>query len=178
VALVALRDRDDEAEVGVDHPLLRREVAALDALGERDLVGRGQQLVAAGLVQEQLEGIRRDCGRSGAGRLDGVLLGLRPQLDLALFERASQFVEVLPLDVVLEGERLELALLEEASLGGLVEQRLDVCKLEQLVQNDPLSYRGQLGDSSNARKARSAPSHLFKRYTGIAYSMRSRVKIH
>src|SRR5919201_3885269 len=32
MTLVALRDRDDEAEVGVDHQLLRREIAALDAL--------------------------------------------------------------------------------------------------------------------------------------------------
>ena len=38
VALVALRDRDDQAQVRVDHLLLRCEVAALDALRERDLV--------------------------------------------------------------------------------------------------------------------------------------------
>jgi hypothetical protein len=121
VALVALGDRDDEAEVGVDHPLLRGEVAALDALGERDLVRGRQQLVPAGLVEEELERIGRDRGRGVPGRLDGVLLGLRPQLDVALLERAPKVIEVLPLDVVLEGERLELALLQEASLGGLVE---------------------------------------------------------
>jgi hypothetical protein len=34
VALVALGDRDHEAQVRVDHPLLRREVAALHALRE------------------------------------------------------------------------------------------------------------------------------------------------
>src|SRR5205823_7491879 len=37
VALVLLRDRDDEPEVGVDHLLLGLQVAALDALGELDL---------------------------------------------------------------------------------------------------------------------------------------------
>ena len=31
--LILARDRDDEAQVGVDHALLGREVAALDALG-------------------------------------------------------------------------------------------------------------------------------------------------
>src|SRR5581483_7331331 len=37
VTLVALRDRDDEPQVGVDHALLRREVAALDTLRQLDL---------------------------------------------------------------------------------------------------------------------------------------------
>ncbi len=75
----------------------------------------------AGLVEEELERIGRDRGRGVPGRLEGVLLGLRPQLDITLFERAPKVIEFLTLDVVLEGERLELPLLQEASLGGLVE---------------------------------------------------------
>jgi hypothetical protein len=55
VAAVALRDVDDEPEVAVDHSLLRREIAALDPLRERDLLRRSQQRVAADLVQEELE---------------------------------------------------------------------------------------------------------------------------
>src|SRR4029453_16297565 len=55
VALVALRDRDDQAQVGVDHPVLRLEVALLDALRELDLLRRGEQRVAAGVVEEELE---------------------------------------------------------------------------------------------------------------------------
>ena len=39
---VVLRDRDDEAEVRLDHPLLRLHVAALDPLRELDLL-RGRQ---------------------------------------------------------------------------------------------------------------------------------------
>ena len=37
----------------VDHPLLRLPVAALDALRERDLLGRSQQLVLSELAHEQ-----------------------------------------------------------------------------------------------------------------------------
>ena len=59
VALVALGDRDHEAEVRVDHPLLRRRVAALDALRQRDLVRRGEQRVAAGAVHEQGQRVGR-----------------------------------------------------------------------------------------------------------------------
>jgi hypothetical protein len=75
VALIATRLRHDQAEVRVDHLLLRLEVAALDALRELDLLGRRQQGVLAGASQEQRERVRR-AGRleRGAGRdeLGGV----------------------------------------------------------------------------------------------------------
>ena len=58
VALVLLGDRHDEAEVGVDHQIFRFLVAVLDQLGQLHLLGGGQQLVAAGLVEEELEGVR------------------------------------------------------------------------------------------------------------------------
>src|SRR5581483_5838190 len=53
--LVALCDRDDEAQVAVDHAILRRHVTALDPLRQLDLLRRGEQRVAAGLVEEHLE---------------------------------------------------------------------------------------------------------------------------
>ena len=62
VTLVLLRDRDDEAEVRVDHPVLRPLVAALDLLRELDLLGGGQQRVAPGLVEEELERVGRHRG--------------------------------------------------------------------------------------------------------------------
>jgi hypothetical protein len=40
--LVTLRDRHDQAEVGVDHQVLHAFVAALDPLRERDLLVGGQ----------------------------------------------------------------------------------------------------------------------------------------
>ena len=52
---VALRDRDDQAQIRLDHLLLRPVVAALDPLRERDLLGCGQQLDPADLLQEQLQ---------------------------------------------------------------------------------------------------------------------------
>jgi hypothetical protein len=41
-AAVALGDRDDQAQVGLDHPPLGGGIAALDRLRERDLLGGGQ----------------------------------------------------------------------------------------------------------------------------------------
>src|SRR5207245_2440108 len=57
VALVLLHDRHDEPKVRVDHQILRALVSALDPLRELDLLLCGQQLVAAGLVEEELEGV-------------------------------------------------------------------------------------------------------------------------
>src|SRR5690242_16012375 len=59
LGLVALGDRDDEAQVAVDHPLLGSRVALLDPLRELDLLCGGQQRVPAGLVQEHLERVGR-----------------------------------------------------------------------------------------------------------------------
>src|SRR5207253_6400110 len=55
VPLVLLRNRDDEPEVRVDHSLLRHRVASLDRLRELDLLGRGLQRVAAGLIVDELK---------------------------------------------------------------------------------------------------------------------------
>ena len=85
VALIALRDRDDEAEVRIDHPLLRRQVTALDALRELDLLRRGEQREAAGVAHQQPERIGRDVRviglglDLGRGDLDAALLELGPQ---------------------------------------------------------------------------------------------------
>ena len=62
MTLVALGDRHDEAEVGVDHPLLRGKVAPLDALRELDLLARLEQRVPTSLAQEQLERVHRGVG--------------------------------------------------------------------------------------------------------------------
>ena len=74
---VVLRDRDDEPEVRLDHLLLRAHVAALDLLGQLDLLRGGQQRVPAGLAQEELQRVgrrlerrrRRRWGRRRASRL-------------------------------------------------------------------------------------------------------------
>src|SRR5207248_4038676 len=56
---VVLRDRDDEAEVRLDHPLLLLLVAALDPLGELDLLRGRQERMAPRLAQEELERVGR-----------------------------------------------------------------------------------------------------------------------
>ena len=57
---VVLRDRDDEAEVRLDHRLLRRVVASLDALGELDLLRGRQERHLADVLQKQLQRVGRD----------------------------------------------------------------------------------------------------------------------
>ena len=124
MALVALRDRDDEAQVGVDHLLLRGEVALLDALRERNLVGGREQLVPARGVHEELQRVERARDRRGRDR--PRLLGRLVAHDhVALFERGAKAGEVVLGQLVLVGQRLDVLLLDEAALGGLLEQTLD-----------------------------------------------------
>src|SRR5829696_7114311 len=52
---VVLGDRDDQAQVGLDHLLLRVEVAALDPAREVDLLLGGEQADLADVLQEQLK---------------------------------------------------------------------------------------------------------------------------
>ena len=54
---VALGDRDDEAEIALDHPMLRLDVAALDSLGQEDLLGRRQQPVGGDLREQDPEAV-------------------------------------------------------------------------------------------------------------------------
>src|SRR5688572_12699023 len=95
-AAVALRDRDDETQVRVDHALLRRGVAALDALGQHDLLRGREQAVPAHLGEEELQ------------RVEVGALGLKPcvvELERLLvggLELVSGFVLVLVLDQLVE----------------------------------------------------------------------------
>src|SRR3954454_123687 len=144
MTLVALRDRDDEAEIRVDHALLRGSVAALDALCEVHLVGGRQQLVAAGGVHEELQRVER-AGGSGSVAGGG---GLGAQDDIALFERGAQRRDVLLGELVLVGEGLELLLLDETALGGLLDKALgrrQVMQMNRVAQLNPFhSWWGHL----------------------------------
>ena len=94
---VALRDRDDEAEVRLDHRLLRRVVAALDPLGELDLLGGGEERHLADVLEEELQRVGRDLGlgRSQARSRSASCLGLGgDDLDLLLVERVVERVEL------------------------------------------------------------------------------------
>jgi hypothetical protein len=52
---VAAGDMDHKPQVRSDHPILRVEVAALDALGELDLLCGREQRILRGLLEEQLQ---------------------------------------------------------------------------------------------------------------------------
>jgi hypothetical protein len=72
---VVLRDRDDEPQVGLDHPLLRHWISPLDPLRELHLLRRAEQRMACGLTQEELERVGRRLGL-GSGGHDRHLLAL------------------------------------------------------------------------------------------------------
>jgi hypothetical protein len=46
---------DHKPQVRSDHPILRVEIAALDALGELDLLCSGEQRILGGLLEEELQ---------------------------------------------------------------------------------------------------------------------------
>jgi hypothetical protein len=77
VTLVALGDRDDQAKVRVDHPLLRLRVAALDSLRELYLLRRREESVPAYLLQVQLEAVGKTFVR-GHGATVGAAAGSSP----------------------------------------------------------------------------------------------------
>ena len=56
---IPLGDRDDEAEVRLDHLLLRDVVTPLDAFRQLDFLCRRQQVDLANVVQERLKRILR-----------------------------------------------------------------------------------------------------------------------
>src|SRR5215204_3014028 len=70
---ITLGNGDDQAQVRLDHPPFGGRVAALDGLREGDLLGRGEELVAPDVRQEELEAV----GRAGKNlRLRRRRLGL------------------------------------------------------------------------------------------------------
>ena len=125
MAAVALRDRDHEPQVRVDHPLLRDEVAPLDALGEGDLVGGGEQLVAADLVEEELQAVGGDTARGGRQVQVEAVVGVRRLVldqDLGLGQGGAEVLDGLVVEVVLERERLDLVGSNGASLLRLLQE--------------------------------------------------------
>src|SRR5262249_9222838 len=141
-AAVALRDRDDQSQVRLDHPPLGSDVAALDRLGEGDLLGRGEQLVASDVGEEELQAVGRADQNLGL-RLEGLLLGLRglavrlvdrlADLEADCLELTLELLGVLLAEVVLQNERLDLRGLDEAALLGALYECAGMLGFEQLV---------------------------------------------
>ena len=68
-AEVTLGDRDDEAQVGLDHVPLRGHVALLDPLRQRDLLGGGEQLDPADRAQVETKRVEARLDREVELRL-------------------------------------------------------------------------------------------------------------
>src|SRR5205823_631161 len=117
-------------------------IAPVDRLGESHLFGSGQQLVAADVGQEELEAV---CGAREhvlLGRLGGLLL-LRlllclecrlTHLEPDALELAGQFLDLVLVQVVLEGEGLELCRLEVPTLLGTLDECLGLVGIKQFVK--------------------------------------------
>ncbi len=109
------------------------QVAALDALGERDLLGRRQELVAPDVGQEELEAVGRSDDRVEIGLLRRLLLGLFrllallggsvTDLEADGLELARELLDVRLAEIVLDDERLELDRLDVAALLALLDER-------------------------------------------------------
>src|SRR4051812_5890204 len=149
-ALVAviLGDRDDQAEIGLHHLLLRVEVAALDAAREVDLLLRREQAHLADVLEEQLEAVRRHVRLEVDRRLRlaaaalvrrALLLGggdrgvdLLDQLDLGLLQVRVQLLDVRLVQVDLGHGGGDLRERQDAQLLPLEEQALDFFEFLQV----------------------------------------------
>jgi hypothetical protein len=103
--------------------LLRRQVAALDSLRERDLLGCREQLVAPRPVHEQGQAV----GRDEPGAVVEVDRRRRGDLDLACLELRPDPGELVVVELVLERKCLERALIDRAAILGVLEELVDRC---------------------------------------------------
>ena len=126
-ALVLLGDRDDQPQVGVDHPVLGVEVAALDALGELDLLVGRQQPVAADLVEEELQRVGGDAGERGVvdRRGLGLAAAVVAQVDPAGLELLVELADVVVLELERLGQLVDLAEVDAPALLASIEERRD-----------------------------------------------------
>ena len=129
MALVALRDRDDQPQVRVDHLLLGLEVAALDALGELDLLLRREQRIAADLAHEELDRVRGRHGevavhvRRGPGAGAPAVVA---QPDPAALDLLVEVLDLLVVELERLDEPVHLGVLEARMLLAAVEERLQL----------------------------------------------------
>jgi hypothetical protein len=99
--------------------------------------------VLAGRVHEQLERVERPRGRPAVTDIGGFLLGGGgAHDDVALFERDAERGDLVVAKLVLVRKRLDLLLLDEAALGGLLDQAVggrEVVQMNRFAQLNPSS---------------------------------------
>ena len=85
LVLVAPGVGGDEAQVGVDEQFLGVQVAALDLLGQVDLLGRREQGVAARVREQLVDCLGDECvGRTEVDALDRAVQPVRRRLGCAV----------------------------------------------------------------------------------------------
>ena len=133
---VALRDRDNEPQVRLDHLPLRDLVAALDPLREDDLLRRRQQPMTADVGQKELQtvaGTRQPFGL--IHDILGLLLGSRfPHLEPYPLKLASEILDLRVSELMLDHERLQLGRFDPAALLPRLDHRLPGLTRQQLGQ--------------------------------------------
>ena len=137
LALVPLGDRDHEAQVRVDHPLLRLGVAGLDALGQLALLLAGQQRVAADLVEEDLHRVGRRLGElavGGAGRRHADARAVVEHVDAALGQVRVQLGHLVVVEAGVGRHLAELADVDAALLLAGRDQRLQLGAVPETVR--------------------------------------------
>ena len=118
---VALGDRDDEAQIRLDHRLLRLVLAALDPLRELDLLRGGQQRHLADVLEEELQRVGRDLARLFHFRFRLVALH---DLDLELVECRVELVHLTRVEIELVQRARNVVCDQLAGLLAGVQQRL------------------------------------------------------
>ena len=112
-------------------------IAALDALGELDLLCRREEGDLADVLEEELERIRGDLPRLGLEFDLRRVVGVVDDLDVELLERRVELVQLHGLEIVAEGEG-DLLVREEARLLPLAHERLGVVMVEHDAHLAPL----------------------------------------
>jgi hypothetical protein len=170
---VVLGDRDDEAEVGLDHLLLGVEVAALDPLGQVDLLLCGQQADLADVLEEQLQGVGRHVRlevqrrlRLAAAALVGSALDLGggerridllDELDLSPLEEAVQLLDVSLVEIQLGYRSGDFGVREHSELLAPVDESLDLLEFLQFRYRHLVPFRPCAGTGARVSAIRSRP---------------------
>ena len=147
---VVLRDRDDQAEVGLDHVLLRAHVAALDLLRELDLLRAVSSACRPASRRKSCSASVVVSWATSRGGRRRRLLGRRlvdDDLDPAAVELAVERVLLEGVQLVRLDDVGELGRLQRAGLLGSLQQLLELvvrsrCSMSTVVMEAKYTYPG------------------------------------